>query len=71
MSKFLLYAGLLSIPFSISLWYYAPVFNQELFAAITDEHVRKALEAANSERWGIFVGLWAPTLLLLSQITKE
>lgn len=71
MSKVFFYAGIVSIPLSIFIWYFAPVFNTELYAGISDDSLRIVLESAYSERWGIFVGLWAPTLLLLSHITKD
>ena len=45
-------AGLLSILLSITTWWLLK----------TDEPA----EAAHAERFGIFIGLWAPTLLILS-----
>ena len=44
--------GILSIILSITIWW--------LFKGDTPE------DAAYAERFGIFVGLWAPTLLILS-----
>jgi len=44
--------GMLSIVLSIAIWW--------LFKGDTPE------DAAYAERFGIFVGLWAPTLLILS-----
>lgn len=45
-------AGMLSVILSIWSWWF---FNGET-----------AEEAAHAERLGIFIGLWAPTLLILS-----
>ena len=44
--------GMLSIVLSIVIWWF--------FKGTTPE------DAAYAERFGIFVGLWAPTLLILS-----
>lgn len=45
-------AGVISILLSISIWWFL----------LGDDPVQKA----HAERFGIFVGLWAPTLLILS-----
>ena len=45
-------AGLFSILLSIFIWWYLGSENPE--------------EQAHAERFGIFIGLWAPTLLILS-----
>ena len=45
-------AGLLSVILSISIWWFLDKDNPE--------------KQAHAERFGIFVGLWAPTLLILS-----
>lgn len=63
--------GLISIPISIAFWFLAPDFGGNTLAAITDEPLRAALKAANAERWGIFVGLWPATLLILSEIIRR
>ncbi len=44
--------GILSVLLSISIWWFL----------LGDDPVQKA----HAERFGIFVGLWAPTLLILS-----
>jgi hypothetical protein len=52
MSMFCLIAGLASIILSIGIWWFLD---------------RDSLETqAHAERFGIFVGLWAPTFLILS-----
>ncbi len=45
-------AGILSIILSISIWWFL----------LGDDPAQQA----HAERFGIFVGLWAPTLLILS-----
>ena len=55
-SKILYVAGLVSIIASILAW--------SLASGET------ATELAHAERWGIFVGLWAPTFLILSEKFK-
>ncbi len=45
-------AGMISVILSISMWWFL------------DRDTPEA--AAHAERFGIFVGLWAPTLLILS-----
>ncbi len=45
-------AGILSIILSIGVWWF-----------LNDED---PLKKAHAERFGIFIGLWAPTLLILS-----
>ena len=56
LSKVLFVAGLVSIIASILAW--------SLASGETAE------ELAHAERWGIFVGLWAPTFLILSEKLK-
>jgi len=63
--------GLLSIPLSILIWFVAPDLSGPSYNAILDEPLRNALRSAHSERWGIFVGLWPATLLILSHILHE
>ena len=62
LAQFCFVAGLLSIPMSICMWAWGP----DLSAAALDSAER----AAHKERWGLFVGLWAPTFLILSQILE-
>jgi len=64
------YAGLLSIPLSIAAWFLSPNVDATQFSDIADLGLRKVLLQAHSERWGLFVGLWAPTLIALSNGLK-
>ena len=69
-SKLCLVLGLISIPLSIALWFVSPNIAGSQFETIADTAVRSALADAHAERWGIFVGLWAPTLIALSCALK-
>ena len=64
------YAGLISIPLSIAAWFLSPNVDSTQFSEIADVGLRKVLLQAHSERWGLFVGLWAPTLIGLSNGLK-
>ena len=66
LSNISIYLGLLSIPLSIVFWMTAPDLAGSPYAKIADEALKTALAQAHAERWGIFVGLWAPSLLILS-----
>ena len=70
LSKACLVFGLLSIPLSIALWFISPNLAGSQFDGIVDAALRSALADAHAERWGIFVGLWAPTLIALSCVLR-
>ncbi len=71
-SRLCFYAGLISIPTSIALWFFSPELGaSSANLSVVDLPLREALQAAHAERWGIFVGLWAPTLLILSGLLKK
>tara|TARA_B100000927_G_C16467946_1_gene470433 strand:+ start:1820 stop:1996 length:177 start_codon:yes stop_codon:yes gene_type:complete len=57
LSKIFFVAGLVSIIASIVAWNLASGNGTDV-------------EIASAERWGIFVGLWAPTFLILSEKLK-
>lgn len=65
-SKLCLLAGILAIPLAIGVWMYPPDMTSAEFANVTDISLRIVLERAHAERWGLFVGIWAPTLISLS-----
>ena len=52
LSSICFFAGMISILASIAVWWFL------------DRNTPEA--AAHAERFGIFIGLWAPTLLILS-----
>ena len=66
-----LWLGILSIPASWAIWYMAPEIGQEVITGVADPLLRAALQEAHAERFGIYVGLWAPTLLILSNILDK
>lgn len=70
MQKILLFAGVLSIPASIAIWFLSPNLAGVQFDAIADTALRQALKDAHAERWGLFVGLWPATLISLSMAIK-
>ncbi|RLT46286.1 MAG: hypothetical protein DWI63_00245 [Chloroflexi bacterium] len=70
LSQFCFYGGLLSIPASIALWFYGAALVPNALDDIIDPAMRAAMMSAYRERWGIFVGLWPATLLILSSILK-
>ncbi len=66
------WAGMLSIPTSILLWFGGTYFiESSALTAIADTDIRKALLLAHSERWALFIGLWSPNLLILSTILDK
>jgi len=68
-----LWVGLLSIPLSWLVWFYGPQVEvgRHVLAKITDPALKAALQEAHAERWGIFVGLWPVTLLVLGIILEK
>jgi hypothetical protein len=68
LSQVLFWLGILSIPLSWLMWYLGPKIEigRHVAAKIADTALREALMEAHAERWGIFVGLWPVTLLVLS-----
>ena len=70
LSQVLFWVGILSIPLSWLMWYFGPKveIGRHVISKIADPALREALMEAHAERWGIFVGLWPVTLLVLSYI---
>ena len=68
LAQLLFWFGILSIPLSWMAWFIAPEVGREVMAGISDPALRAAMEEAHRERWGIYVGHWPPTLLILSYI---
>ena len=44
---------------------------RQVISNINDQTLRAVLMEAHAERWGIFVGLWPVTLLVLSYILEK
>ncbi len=69
----LFWLGIASIPLSWLVWYFGPEleFVRTVMSSIADPALRAALQEAHAERWGIFVGLWPVTLLVLSSVVEK
>ena len=73
LTQVLFWLGILSIPLSWLMWYLGPKIEigRHVIGKIADPALREALMEAHAERWGIFVGLWPVTLLVLSFVLRE
>jgi hypothetical protein len=71
LSNVLFWFGIISIPLSWLAWLFAPEIGGQVMAEIADPAIRLVMEEAHRERWGIYVGHWAPTLLILSYILEK
>ena len=71
--KLLFWLGIVSIPLSWLVWYLGPEIEllRPVLSDIADPALKAALQEAHAERWGIFVGLWPVTLLVLSAIVEK
>jgi len=69
----LFWLGIVSIPLSWFVWYFGAEFElgKQVMSNITDPAIQAALKEAHAERWGIFVGLWPVTLLVLGSILEK
>ena len=73
LSQVLFWLAILSIPLSWSMWYFGAELEvgRQVIAKISDPALKAAFMEAHAERWGIFVGLWPVTLLVLSNILEK
>ncbi len=69
----LFWLGTLSVPLAWLLWYFGPEFEliRPVLSGIDDPALREVLQEAHAERWGIWVGIWPVTLLVLSNIVEK
>ncbi len=69
----LFWLGIISAPLAWLLWYVGPEIEllRPVLSGIEDTAIRAVLQEAHAERWGIFVGLWPVTLLVLSYIVEK
>ena len=69
----LFWLGIASIPLAWILWYVGPQIElvRPVLSGIDDAALRAVLQEAHAERWGMFVGLWPVTLLVLSQVVEK
>ena len=71
LSRFLFWIGIITIPLALIIWIFRPDIFAGDFAAIQDPALREAMESASVERFAIFVGLWPPTLIILSSLLNK
>ena len=73
LSQILFWTGIVSIPLSWLMWHFGPEIEigRQVIGNIEDPILRSVLMEAHAERWGIFVGLWPVTLLVLSYILEK
>ena len=73
LSQILFWAGIVSIPLSWMMWHFGPEIEigRQVIVNIEEPILRMVLREAHAERWGIFVGLWPVTLLVLSYILEK
>lgn len=71
--QILFWIGVLSIPLSWLVWFMGPEIEigRAVLSNITDPALKAVLREAHAERLGIFVGLWAPSMLILSYILEK
>ena len=69
----LFWAGIVSFPLSWLMWDFGPEIEigRQVVSNIDDPALRAVLMEAHAERWGIFVGLWPVTFLVLSYILEK
>jgi hypothetical protein len=69
----LFWLGIASIPLSWLVWYFGPEIElvRPVMSGIADPALKAVLQEAHAERWGIFVGLWPVTLLVLSSVVEK
>ena len=63
----LFWLGIVSIPLSWLFWYLGPEIElvRPVLSGIADPDLKAVFQEAHAERWGLFVGLWPVTLLVL------
>jgi hypothetical protein len=70
LSQTAFWLGIVSIPLSWLMWYFGAEIEvgRQVIGKIADPVLKAALMEAHGERWGIFVGIWPVTLLVLSEV---
>jgi len=73
LSQLLFWLGIASIPLAWLMWYFGSdiEIGKQVLAKISDPDLRAAVKEAHAERWGIFVGMWPVTLLVLSDLLER
>jgi hypothetical protein len=72
LSQVLFWLGIASIPLSWLMWYFGAEveLGRQVISKVADPALKAALMEAHAERWGIFVGIWPVTLLVLSYMLE-
>jgi hypothetical protein len=72
-SQVLFWAAIISIPLAWLMWYFGAQIEigRQVLGDIADPALRAALQEVHGEHWGLFVGLWPVTLLVLSYILEK
>ena len=71
--QILFWLGIISIPGAWAIWYLGPDIEivRAVLSDIQDPALRAALQEAHAERWGIWVGIWPVTLMVLSMMVEK
>ena len=70
--QILFWLGIASIPLSWLVWYFGLELDvRPIVGKMTDPVLQALLQEAHAERWGLFVGLWPVTLLVLSSVVEK
>ncbi len=71
--QILFWFGIISVQVAWGFWYFGPEVElaRSVLGDIQDPAMKAALQEAHAERWGIFVGIWPVTLLVLSAIVEK
>ena len=71
--QILFWLGIISIPGAWAIWYLGPDIEIVLavLSDIQDPALKAALQEAHAERWGIWVGIWPVTLMVLSMMVEK
>ena len=69
----LFWLGIVSVPLAWLMWFLGPEIEvvRSVLGQIDDPALRAALQEAHAERWGLFVGIWPVTLLVLSVVAER
>ena len=72
LSNMLFWFGILAIPLSWAMWHWGARIEIErhVMDRLDDPALKAVLQEAHAERWGLFIGLWPVTLLVLSHLVE-
>ena len=69
----LFWLGIIAIPLAWVAWYIGPDFEpaRAVLSGIDDPALRAVLQEAHAERFGIWVGIWPATLIIMSLVAEK